>query len=249
MQNPLMKKLKYVLLITFIILTISPVSAQQTIITVPSSDVLPLGEVILKQSNKFSPFSNGYTSLTPQFIIGTGKDTEMSVGAGTNITDNNTSVKLNIAAKKVFKIKKGVRFTMGGTISPSLTEGQNPDSMIYAHGSYICKKTKTTITAGGFVGGKGEMPSLTRAMIGIDQTIIPNKLRVALDYISGDESWGVLAAGLKIRPEPTTSITTAVIIPNDTENRVAFSISVSKYVGKIFEERSKNTDSKTKENI
>ena len=240
-----MNKLKYLLLVTFIISTFSPVFAQQTIITVPSSDVLPLGEVILKQSNKFSPFSNGYTSLTPQFIIGTGKDTEMSVGAGTNITDYNTSVKLNIAAKKVFKIKKGFRFTMGGTISPSLTEGQNPDSMIYAHGSYLCKKTKTTITAGGLVGGKGEMPSLTRAMIGIDQTIIPNKLRVAVDYIS----WGVLAAGLKIRPEPTTSITTAVIIPNDTENRVAFSISVSKYVGKIFEERSKNTDSKTKENI
>lgn len=243
-----MNKLKATLLIISIILTISPAIAQQTIITMPSSDVLPGGEVILKQSNKLNPFDNGYTSLTPQFIIGTGKDTEISLGAGTNITNNNTSVKLNIAAKKVFKIKKGFRLTMGGTLSPSLTEGQNPDSMIYAHGSYLCKKTKTTITAGGFVGGKGEMPSLTGAMIGIDQTIIPNKLRIAADYVSRDESWGVFAAGLKIRPEPTTSITTAIIIPNDTEDRIAFSVSISKYIGKIFEERKKDADN-TKENI
>lgn len=249
MQNFLMNKLKAALLIISTILTISPAIAQQTIITMPSSDVLPGGEVILKQSNKLNPFDNGYASLTPQFIIGTGKDTEISLGAGTNITNDNTSVKLNIAAKKVFKIKKGFRFTMGGTLSPSLTEGKSPDSMLYAHGSYLCKKTRTTITAGGFVGGTEELPSLTGAMIGIDQTIIPNKLRIAADYISRDESWGAFAAGLKIRPEPTTSITTAIIIPNDTEDRIAFSVSISKYIGKIFEEGSKDTDAKIKENI
>lgn len=209
--------------------------AQQTIITMPSSDVLPGGEVILKQSNRFSPFGDKFVSLTPQAIIGTGRGTEFSLGVGTNI-DDATSVKLNLAAKKVFRIKRSARFTIGGTLSPSLTEGKNPDSMIYAHGSYLCKKTKTTITAGGFVGGKGQMPSLTGVMMGIDQTIIPNKLRIVADYVSRDESWGSFAAGLKIRPEPTTSITTAVIIPNNDEDRVAFSVSLSKYVGKVFSE-------------
>lgn len=209
--------------------------AQQTIVTMPSSDVLPGGEVILKQSNRFSPFGDKFVSLTPQLIMGTGKGTEMSFGVGTNI-DDRTSVKLNITAKKVFKIKRSARFTVGGTLSPSLTEGRNPDSMIYAHGSYLCKKTKTTLTAGGFVGGKGEIPSLTGVMLGIDQTIIPNKLRIVADYVSRDESWGSFAAGLKIRPEPTTSITTAVVIPNNNEDRLAFSISLSKYVGKILPE-------------
>lgn len=223
------------LLAIIIVLSGSPVFCQQTIINMPSSDVLPGGEVILKQSNRFSPFGSKFVSLTPQLIMGTGKGTEMSLEAGTNIEDT-TSVKLNITAKKVFKIKRAARLTIGGTLSPSLTEGKNPDSMIYAHGSYLCKKTRTTLTAGGFVGGKEQMPSLTGVMLGIDQTIVPNKLRIAADWISRDESWGAFSAGLKIRPEPTTSITTAVIVPNADEDRVAFSVSISKYLGKVTPE-------------
>ena len=150
---------RFIKIISIILMTLCPATAfaQQTIINVPSSDVLPYGEIILKQSNKFRPFGNGkYVSLTPQLIMGTGKDTEISVEAGTNIEDT-TSVKLNLTAKKVFRIKKSARFTVGGTLSPSLTEGQKPDSMIYAHGSYLCKKTRTTITAGGFVSGQQEV--------------------------------------------------------------------------------------------
>lgn len=221
--------------------------AQQNIINVPSSDVLPAGNVILKQSNKFSPFDNSYVSLTPSAIMGLGKGVEASLGIGTSISENN-STNMNIGVKKVFKYKKATRFTVGGTLTPSLTEGKNPDSMVYAHTSYLCKKTKTTFTAGGFVGGKEQMPSLTGAMIGIDQTIIPNKLRVVADYISRNESWGAFSAGFKIRPEPTTSITTAVIVPNNHEDRVAFSISISKYLGKVTPDSSKK-DSKGKENL
>ena len=229
------KNLKAILFLALYTTGLS-VFAQQTIITMPSSDVIPAGEIILKQSNRFSPFgSDGFVSLTPQVIVGTGKDTEISVGAGTTIEDK-TSVKMNLTAKKVFRIKRSARITVGGTLSPSLTEGTKPDSMIYAHGSYLCRKTRTTLTAGGFVGGQGQMPSLTGAMLGIDQTIIPNKLRIVADYVSRDESWGSFAAGLKIRPEPTTSITTAVIIPNNNEDRVAFSVSISKYIGKVIKE-------------
>lgn len=230
-----MHKVSAILLIFFCFVWGSTVCAQQTIISVPSSDVLPGGEVILKQSNRFSPFGDGFVSLTPQATIGTGKGTEISVGAGTTI-DDRTDVKLNLTAKKVFKIKRAARFTIGATLSPSLTEGRNPDSMIYSHGSYLIKKTKTTVTAGGFVGGRGEMPSLSGVMLGIDQTIIPNKLRIVADWISRDESWGAFSAGFKIRPEPTTSITTAIVIPNSNEDRIAFSISLSKYVGKVFPE-------------
>ncbi len=230
-----MRFFKYIFTIIIYISFISGANAQQTIITMPSSDVLPGGEVILKQSNRYSPFGDAYASLTPQIIMGTGMGTEASLGVGTNI-DDRTSVKLNLAAKKVFRIKKAARLTVGATLSPSLTEGKKPDSMIYAHGSYLCKKTRTTLTAGGFVGGRGQMPSLTGVMMGIDQTIIPNKLRVVADWVSRNESWGSFAAGLKIRPEPTTSITTAVIIPNNDEDRLAFSLSISKYVGKVLPE-------------
>lgn len=234
---------KFIALIGFVLIASQSAFAQQNIINVPSSDVLPGGNIILKQSNKFSPFDNSYVSLTPSVIMGVGKGMEASVGVGTTISENN-STKMNIGLKKVFKYKKATRFTVGGTLSPNLTEGKNPDSMLYAHTSYLCKKTKTTLTVGGFVGGKQEMPSLTGAMLGIDQTIIPNKLRVVADYISRDESWGAFSAGFKIRPEPTTSITTAVIVPNNQEDRVAFSISISKYLGKVIPEPKKKETGK-----
>lgn len=234
---------KYIALIGVVLIVSQSAFAQQNIINVPSSDVLPAGNIILKQSNKFSPFDNSYVSLTPSVIMGVGKGVEASVGVGTTISENN-STKMNIGVKKVFKYKKATRFTVGGTLSPNLTEGRNPDSMLYAHTSYLCKKTRTTVTAGGFVGGRQEMPSLTGVMLGIDQTIIPNKLRVVADYISRDESWGAFSAGFKIRPEPTTSITTAVIVPNNQEDRVAFSISISKYLGNVIPQPKKKETGK-----
>lgn len=237
-----MKKYLYMILSTFYFMQMPVwVHAQQTVITIPSSDVLPGGEMILKQSNRFSPFGEGFVSLTPSFILGTGKGTEMSFAAGTSIRDR-TDVKLDIAAKKVFKIKKATRFTVGGRISPSLTAGENPDSMIYTHSSFLIKKTRTTLTSGTYVAGFGQMPTNMGVMLGVDQTIIPNKLRIVADWMSRNESGCALSAGLKIRPQPTTSITAAIVIPNDDDDRVAFSLSVSKYLGRVLPEKKKEEE-------
>lgn len=241
-MNGLINIMKRFLLPALVVFYLNiPVFAQQTIITIPSSDVLPGGEMILKQSNRFSTFGEDFVSLTPSFILGTGKDTEISVAAGTTIKDR-TDVKLDIAAKKVFKIKSSTRFTVGGKISPSLTAGKNPDSMLYAHTSFLIKKTRTTLTSGTYLGGYEQMPDNLGVMLGIDQTIIPNKLRVVADWMSRSDSGCALAAGLKIRPKPATSVTAAVVVPNDREDRLAFSISVSQYVGKILPEKKKEEE-------
>ena len=80
-----------------------------------------------------------------------------------------------------------------------------------------------------------ETPNMTGAIVGIDQTIIPNRLRVVADWMSRGDAGNSLSAGLKIRPHAQTSITTAVLIPNCNDDRLAFSVSVSQYVGNIFE--------------
>ncbi len=234
-------KVKFCVILSIfaIFCTICPVFAQQTVITIPSSDVLPFGHMILKQSNRFSPFGEGFVSLTPNVIFGTGKDTEISFGVGTSIRDR-TDVKLDMTAKKVFRIKKSTRLTVGGRLQPSLTEGENPDSMVYAHTSFLVKKTRTTLTAGTYVAGYAQMPDSTGVMLGIDQTIIPNKLRIVADWMSRQDSGCALAAGMKYRPVPATSITTAVVIPNNSEDRVAFSVSVSQYLGRVLPEKKKD---------
>ena len=216
--------------------------AQQTIVTVPSSDALPAGEIILKQSNKFTPWHESFVSLTPSVIVGTGKGTESFFAIGTTL-DDGASVKMDIGTKKVFRVGKSTRFTIGGRISPNLTDGKDPNSFLYAHGSYLFKKTRTTLTSGVYLMGKEQAPNMTGAIVGIDQTIIPNKFRVVADWMSRQDNGSALSAGFKIRPRAQTSITTAVAIPNCNEDRFAFSISLSQYVGNIKDIGKKDRES------
>lgn len=229
-----MRKVLVTLLIALTLGLGNVACANQTIISVPSSDVLPGGEISLKQSNKFTPWHESFVSLTPSVIMGTGKGTEASFAVGTTL-DDGASVKLDLGVKKVFRIGKSTRFTVGGRLSPNLTDGKNPNSFLYAHGSYLIKKTRTTLTSGVYVMGKEQAPNMTGAIVGIDQTIIPNRLRVVADWMSRGDVGNSLSAGLKIRPHAQTSITTAVLIPNCNDDRLAFSVSVSQYVGNIFE--------------
>lgn len=204
--------------------------SQQTIINIPSSELLPAGEIVLKQSNRFRPFNDdGFVSLTPSFTMGVGRGFEISSGVGTNISDS-TVVRGDFAAKKVWFLGSSSRLTLGGLVSPYMNNGEKPDSMIYSHFSQRIKKTKTSLTAGAYLGGYNRMPNGLGVMLGVEQVIIPNKFRLALDWMSGSESNGRLGVGFKYRPHSTVSITSAVIIPNKESDDIAFNISVSKYI-------------------
>lgn len=229
MEMPLeFKKIAYLALIVSALFGSNLQSfAQQTIINVPSSDILPKGDFILKESNYVYP--NEYVRITPSVIFGAGKGFEFSGGVGSTL-DNNHSVKLDLSGKKVFMLPHNFRLTAGARISPYLNKGSEPDTFLYSHISHRIKKTKTTLTAGVYTSSKSEcLPSHTGALLGIDQVIIPNKLRIVADYMSREDSYGAFAAGLKYRPVPTLSITTAVVVIPEDNNRVAFNVSVSKF--------------------
>lgn len=204
--------------------------AEQTIINIPSSEVVPFGQMIIKSSNKISPFSDDLSSvLTPIFTFGTGKGIEFSTGAGTTLQEH-TLVRGNLSAKKVFFIGSGSRLTIGGSVNPYLTETATPDTLLYTHFSQRIRKTRTSITAGAYVNGQRHIPNMAGVMLGIEQTIIPNKLRAAADWISGEHSYGKFGVGLKYRPVPSVSITTSVIIPNKDPEDLAFGFSISKFL-------------------
>jgi len=207
------------------------VQAQQTIISVPSSELLPAGDIILKESNKASPFSpGGYANLTPSLVMGLGRGLEFSSGVATTL-EGNTLVRGDFALKKVFFLGDSTRLTLGGRISPYLNNDYAPDTLAFAHMSQRIKKTRTSMTAGIYVASQRKcLPSNTGVMLGLEQVIIPNKLRFAMDWISREESLGNIGVGLKYRPVPTLSITTAVIIPNNDSDNVAFNVSISKYI-------------------
>ena len=207
------------------------VLAQQSIINVPSSEVLPAREIIFKESNRFRPYTPGkFAALTPSLTIGSGFGTELSGGVSTSL-DGNTLVRGDFAAKKVFFIGSSSRFTAGVRLNPYLTEVTAPDTFVYSHLSTRIQKTKTSITAGVYVASKKDyLPDKTGALLGIEQVIIANKLRVVADWISRNESYGTLGAGFKYRPFPTVSITSAVLIPNGTKGKLGFNLSISKFI-------------------
>lgn len=226
----MLKTRKIRLLITIFIFFSCPTAgifAQQTIINVPSAEVLPFGDMILQESTRIVP--DDFVRLTPAVIFGLGKGFEFSTGVGTALGDE-TIVKSDIALKKVFFINGATRFTAGARVSPYFNRNSEPDSFIFSHFSYRIRKTKTTLTAGMYVGGRQEItPSKAGVLLGLDQVIIPNKLRLAVDYISGDETFSVFAAGLKYRPVPTISVNSAVLVFPENDQRTAFNVSISKF--------------------
>lgn len=219
--------------------------AQQTIITVPSSEMLPAGNLILKESNGFDPFSNGYVTLSPNATIGIGRGMDITTGISTTL-DGGTSVKGNIGTKKVWFLNNSTRLTLGGVVSPYLNEREHANTFIYSHFSQRIKKTKTSITAGAYLHGQNSFPDKFGALIGLEQVLIPNKLRLAIDWLSTTDSFGKMGIGLKYRPVSTVSITSAVIVPNQDIENIAFNLSISKALSfdseRLMKRRQTNVD-------
>src|SRR5574344_2373051 len=129
--------------------------AQQTIITVPSSDVLPEGGFILKTSVKNQINEDGYTDISPTAIFGIGHGCDFSLKVPVKINqDYNTSIKGDIGIKKVFFIGSSNRFTIGGSVAPSFNHSVTPDMFTYAHFTKKIRKTRTSLTAGGYLNGR-----------------------------------------------------------------------------------------------
>lgn len=220
----------FFLAIILIFFTNQRTKAEQTIINIPSSEVLPAQNFILKESNRFnSHLDNGTTTLTPSVIFGTGHGFEFATGVGTTFNDNNI-IKGNFTAKKIFFLGNSTRLTVGGSISPYFTTSTTPDSFIYTHLTQRIKKTRTTLTAGIYMHGQKRMPNENGVLLGAEQVIIPNKLRLAIDWISGDDAYVKMGVGLKYKPISTLSITSAIIVPNRDEDTIGFNLSLSKFM-------------------
>lgn len=231
-NSSIKKKLLSISFIVFVclIFTNQDSTAEQTIINIPSSEVLSTDTIIIKESNRLNPFGDQVTTtVTPSLIFGVGNGIELATGVGTSIDDKST-VKGNYSIKKVFFISNSGRLTIGGSINPYFSEHITPDSSLYAHVSQRIKRTRTSLTAGTYVHGSKRMPNEFGVLLGLEQIIIPNKLRLAMDWISGDDSYGKMGVGLKYKPIPSLSLTSAVIIPNDYEDNAGFNISLSKMI-------------------
>lgn len=222
------KAYNWFLAVFLMLITFPPeAKAQRNIINVPTSDILPKGEIILRQSNRFRPFEpDPFVTLTPSAAIGVGKDIEVLVGVATKIEDE-TEVKADLSIKKVFFITGATRFVVGTRWNPVLTSYDAPDSFTYAEIAQRIVKTKTLLVSGVTVVGRNEaLPDSVSAMVGVEQ-VLTKKLRLAVDWISGKESYAMLGAGLKYRITPTLTLTGSVSIPNKNKDELSFSLNLA----------------------
>lgn len=222
----------FLLFCVLLFLRMPDAKAEQTIINIPSSEILPAGDMIIKQSNRFDAIGNDkFMSLTPNVIMGIGHGIELSTGVGASVQENKTTNVIGgFSAKKVWFLGPQTRVTTGGTISPYYSRVIHPNSFIYSHLSHRIKKTRTSITAGGYMSGEKHSVNDGGVLLGIEQVVLSNKLRLALDWLSSQDSYGRMGVGIKYRPVPTLSITSAIILPNKDNKNVAFNVSLSKFI-------------------
>lgn len=207
-------------------------NALQAIISVPSSDVLKKGTILLKESSRVYPGKGRKFITTPSVNIGLGHGFEVSAGIPVNIKfeDGQTTEKINLEAKKVFYMgSDNNRLTFGGSIAPSLNMPVCPDMYIYVHASKVIPKTRTTLTAGGYMTGATHFLNSGGTILAIDQGIIGNKLKFQIELSSGYNNKSNFGAGLKYRPKDDFSISGAMILPMQETDNIGFQLSLSKF--------------------
>lgn len=210
----------------------SRVEAVQSIITIPSSSVLPQGGVIIKETTRVNPYGDKNVRITPNVTFGTGHGMEVSVGVPVSVkfAGDVTETKTDLSAKKVWYIGSGTRVSVGGTISPSFNMPVCPDTFVFGHVTQRFKKTKTGFTVGGYATGRRHFLNSGGVIIAVDQVVISNKLNVVAEWASGENNRGRFGAGLKYRPNPELSVSAAVLIPNRECDNIGFHLSLSKYI-------------------
>ena len=218
--------------------------AQQTIINVPSPDVLKTGQIYTRMTYRFRPFQpDPYEVVTPSLVYGLSNTQELYLNVGgLNFVETPSPIPgsppvsgispfLGISYKKVFMLTPTTRYTIGNRMDVSLVSETTPTNFSYTHFSQEIPFTKTRLTAGIYTqSGTHFFPNRTGALLGFEQYIIPGKVQIDVDWISRNETFGFLAAGFKIRPGHGFVIVPAVLIPNGSQSKFGFIF----FIGKIF---------------
>jgi hypothetical protein len=199
----------------FLILVISTGAfAQQTIVNVPSSDVLGKKESYLEFDStfKFEKDSNNslnrFSSFVPRIVAGVGKNIEIGLNVTGNIQPgSDTTIFMPVIKAKFFE-KKGWSIVGGDHLYvPVRNRSYNVGNYVYMQFSKSFK-TNTRLTFGGYHTSKNVFaPKAQRAggQFGFEQTV-NSKFSVGADWITGKHSAGYLTPVFTIKPVSRTSV-------------------------------------------
>ena len=188
--------------------------AQQTIVNVPSSDVLGKGELYLEFDSTFKTNKdpnnsvNRFSSFVPRVVAGVGKNIEVGVNLTGNIQPGSDATVIMPTVKAKFFEKKGWSMVGGDHIYiPVRNRSYNVGNYVYLQVSKSFK-SNTRLTFGGYHTSKNVFaPKAQRAggQFGFEQTV-NSKFSVGADWITGKHSAGYFTPVLTIKPAPRTAM-------------------------------------------
>lgn len=196
-------------------------NAQQTIFSVPTTDVLDRGKVYFEFDAAFKPNDsaavNKFSSFVPRIVAGAGGNVEIGLNIPGNIQPGADSTTLVPTIKYRFYQSKDKSFAMmaGGNIYlPVRNRAYNVGTWSYLAGSKTIDKTR--LTAGAYVATKNVFAAnATRlgGQFGFEQTI-NSKLSFATDWITGKHASGYVTPGVIYKPKPNITTYWAYSIGN-----------------------------------
>ena len=188
--------------------------AQQTIVNVPSSDVLGKDEYYFEFDASFKTNKdpdnvlNKFSSFVPRFVAGVGKNIEVGVNLTGNIQPGSDATTLVTAAKMKIWEKKGWSLVAGDHVYiPLRNRSYNIGNYVYLQTSKTFK-SNTRLTVGAYHTSKNVFaPKAQRAggQFGFEQTI-NSKFSVGADWITGKHAAGYFTPVLTIKPASKTAV-------------------------------------------
>jgi len=210
------------------------INAQQVIINVPNADILRKGQYFGRFPLRFRPFDgNKYYILNNDLLVGVGKNTEVAA-AITNMNYASSHVepffRTGFQTVVFLNESQSNRFTFGTRLETNLTRAETPFNLNYAHFSKRFKFDNARITAGIYTANEHDfLPNKTGALLGLEGTIIKDKLLYSVDWISRNEAYGYLGIGIKYFPNKSTILIPGVNIPNGNNAHFGFIFVFAKY--------------------
>jgi hypothetical protein len=212
----------------FLIAAFSSVAfAQQTIVNVPSTEVLDQGKVYVEFDSTFkfdkdpNNSVNKFSSFVPRVVVGIGNNTEVGVNLIGNIQPGSDATTLMLTAK-VKLVNKEHWSVVGGThvYIPVRNKSYNVGNYAYLQASRDVG-SRTRMTAGAYHTTRNVFAAKAQRAGGqfaIEHTL-NGKFTVGADWITGKHAAGYFSPVLTIRPVKKTSVYLGYSIGNADVSR------------------------------
>ncbi len=188
----------------------SSARAQSAIFNVPTTDVLPAGELLVEADYITHPTSyesGGFQMFGPSLIYGVGKKMEVGLNFYYTKSSEPDAAELQPNFKWTFyddEERSGLAAAAGAVLFIPLKnrDAANTNALVYLTFSKKIKHEKygPRFTTGGysFVGRMDEGETRAGVLLGYEQPVVPDKLDFFADWISGNNSFGYAASGVII---------------------------------------------------